>query len=478
MVDIVDAQEEAARAEPPIDPKKPSAASKRNERSHLAYKRVSGLIDAAMLYGQAGDLAAATAILDRLHAVGNALDPAARSRALGGIPAALAMRGLALADGRIVKVINPFATITECTPGPSPIVRPVLDDPGGMWEPKSGTPSRRLKDLVVGALARGDQAQALAIAKGITDPHQCFDALKHYARARARHGDISGALAVAEGLRNDWFRSLIIERIAVARANAADIDGALDSARRIPQPALRFMAFSGVAIALAESGDVAAALAIVEAYLPDLQSSFDLQSGFNPFDARLQIATAVAKSGDATAARKILVALQDTVQRLDCSPMVRGILLVHIGTTYARILDPEGMAGFVLLINRPSERVNFLALLAVELAIAGRREPARRAFAEALGITAAIPEPRERAMADPYLAQAEVALGDIAAARRRVSTRPTSSGQAGVLSEIIKTLCRMGNHGEALRMAAEIASAGSRVQELLFIARSLSGISR
>jgi hypothetical protein len=441
------------RAEPPIDP----------------YSRVKGLIDAAIIYGRAGDFAAATATLERVQAASKALDFAARSRTLGEIPATLAGWRLALADGRIVEV-TPVATITECTPGPSPVVRPVLDEPGGMWEPKSAAPSRRLKDLVVSALARGDQAQALAIAKGITDPHECFDALKHFAEARARQGDISGALAVAEGLRNEWFQWLIFERIAVARASAGDIDGALDSARRIPQLALRFAAFTGVAIALAESGNVAVALAIVEAHLPDLQSSLDLQFGFDPFDARLRIATAVAKSGDAAAARKMLVALQDTVQRLDRAQMVGGILLARIAMTYARILDPEGMAGFVLLVDRSSERANYLALLAVELAIAGRREPARRALAEALEITAAIPEPRERATVDPGLAQAEVALGDITAARRR--------GPAFLSSEIIKTLCRMGNHGEALRIAAEIPSAGSRVLALLIIARSLSEISR
>jgi hypothetical protein len=147
--------------------------------------------------------------------------------------------------------------------------------------PSPETPSSWLKDLVVSALARGNQAQALGIAKGITDPHQCLDVLKHYAEARPRQGDIPGAPAVAEGLRNDWFRWRIMERIAVAQADAAD-DGALDGARRIPQPALSLVAFTGVAIALAESGNVPAALAIVEADLPDLQSSSPRCPGGSP----------------------------------------------------------------------------------------------------------------------------------------------------------------------------------------------------
>ena len=83
------------------------------------------------------------------------------------------------------------AAIAECTPGASPIVLTALTSI--LWE-RTGTPSSRLQELAVVALERGDHAQALAIARGITDPHQCFYVLMRYAEARARQGDVPGAL--------------------------------------------------------------------------------------------------------------------------------------------------------------------------------------------------------------------------------------------------------------------------------------------
>ena len=208
MVAIVAAQEEAARAEPPIEPKTANEAVKRRieaykreSRSHQARNRVWSLVDAAILYGRTGDVATAKSVLDRAKAAGDAIaDPRFRAQALDKIPPAKAKLGeLVIDEGRGADANSAApreaaAAIAECTPGASPIVRPVLDEQGHLWELKSGTPSSRLQELAVVALERGDHAQALAIARGITDPHQCFYVLMRYAEARARQGDVPGAL--------------------------------------------------------------------------------------------------------------------------------------------------------------------------------------------------------------------------------------------------------------------------------------------
>jgi len=332
----------------------------------------------------------------------------------------------------------------------------------------------------VAALARGDEAEALSIARRIADPHQCVDALKHYAEARARRGDLPGALAVAEGLRNLWLRSVIIAGVAVTRAKSSDVDGALDSARRIPDPATRQKTFGAIAIALAQNANPAAALAVVESNIPDLRSSFG---------ARVEVAMALAKSGDLLAARTILSSLQEKVLRLEPDPTLqgfarleflesRGMAHAKIGSTYARMLDPEGMADFLRTVDRPLDRAAYLASLAAELARAGRREQASRALSEALEIAAAIPDARERAGADTPLAQAEAALGDFAAVRHRASSQPTHQHKIGLLEQVSTTLCAMGNYSEALRMVAEIPLPGARVRPLLSIADALAGKSR
>jgi len=470
LVARLEAEAQAASAQAQVPPKDQIEARRRASSGPVeARNRVWALIEAANLASKLGDIAATTGILERAQKSADAIaDGHQRSLALAGMPGALMRAGdtsgaLAMVERLRAGAAAPVGTtIAECAPGPSVVLRPVLDQPSQSLRLMPGTPSSMLKSLAIIALERGDIAKALPIIKAITDPNQCFDALKGVANARLRARDDAGAMSIANGLQNPWLRSWILKDISAARVFGGDRKGALDLARGIPDRNTRYDALATIAETMAKS-DPAGALAMANA--EQLTAGGQLRP-------RAEIAVAFAKKGDFAAARGILVAIRAEIAAIP-DPTSRGVALGHLAYAYARTLDAEGFAQFVGSLDRQADQVGVLALLTVELARAGRGEPARRALLQALAITAAIPDAHERVLADQPLVEAETAIGDIAAAHQRVvAMAPIVRPSA--LASMVRLLVEARNHAEAVRAANAITNPRQRSEQLILIAEALA----
>jgi hypothetical protein len=434
----------------------------------------------ANLYSRLGETSAAKSLLERAQKLAATIaDSQMRAETLANVPEALARAGdmsgaLALVDrlsaGRTAQS-SAAPALVACSPDASATLRPVLDDETNWLRAGSpgaaGTPSDMRKRLAVVVLRRGDLTGALSIAKAITDPHHCFDFLTQYVEACARAGDDAGAMAVANTLRSALLRSQVMERLAAVRAGVGDIDGALGILRRIPDTETRYSMIAKLALRWALR-DPAAALAILEADVPD-------PLGNRTMVARIVIAIESAKT-NGLPAQVILASLHEKFQR-ETDPIKRGMLLGSLGGAYARALDAGGVAAIVRTLDQPDERVILLALLATELAVAGRRLPGMQALTEAREIADAIVDPSMRGAIEPAIVRALAANGGVSVARERIASQPPAI-QAEILTPIIETLSAMREYGSALRMAADIANPQERADLFIMIARSLAGSSR
>jgi len=120
--------------------------------------------------------------------------------------------------------------------------------------------------------------EALAAARGILDDPQRNKALYSIAPVQAKAGDLPGAIATVRSISNEIMRSRAISYIAEARAKVGDFGGALAIARSMPHDGQRARAFGGIAAAQARAGDIGGALATARSLPYDLARAVALIS--------------------------------------------------------------------------------------------------------------------------------------------------------------------------------------------------------
>ena len=261
-------------------------------------------------------------------------------------------------------------------------------------------------------------AEALNIARSIGDADSRVGALSSIAGAQAKVGDIAEALSTARSIGDDSWRDIALGRIAEAQAKAGDIAGALQTARSMGEDSgWQAMALGNIAKAQLEAGDITAAL----------NTAKSIGDAEDRFQQLTLIAQAQAEASDRDGARIFIAEALNAAARIE-DDFSRDRWLSFIAQAQAETGDIAEALSTRRSIGDESQRAAALAYIAAGQAKAGDSHGANRSMAEALSTA--------RSMGEDY--------------------RQTSA-----LTAIAEAQAKTGNFTEALRTARSIGDAGS-----------------